>query len=560
FYIFAYRNKIAALKSFGQMKLIENISSSSRNKQKIKITLIALSIMFLIITLARPQLGTKLVEMKQQGADIVLVVDVSTSMLAEDSKSGTFGQATKKPNRLESAKMLLFDLIQNLSGNRIGIIAFAGTSFWQCPLTLDISSVNLFLDIMDANLIPLPGTAIGDAIRLAAKGLEKTAPKSKAIVLITDGEDHKSNPVDAAEKAAEQGIKIYTIGFGNPNGEPIPIQDEKGDFIGYKKDNKGEVVMSKLDENLLREISEITGGKYLKAERGRVNMSMLLDGIKGLNKQELSSFKNREYEDRFQYPLFLVFILLVIEFLLKETKNSLNFHTDSHRGGVQGVIFLIVLCMSLPVHAGTPGKIKSGNKLFKKGEYDKSLEKYREAEISDPENPAVHYNLGNALYKNNEFEESHNEYKKAAQIEDKNVRAKVLYNLGNSAYRQGKFDEALKYYKEALKLDPNDEDAKYNYEYTKNQKLIMKKEGKKGKQNGQKKDNPDKNENHQGEKPENEKEDKQNQSQQQGQQDKDKMSKEDAERILQYFDETDRNSAEKRKMKMPQIPKVEQDW
>lgn len=312
FYLYVFYRKKKALETFGQIKLLERISSANPLRQKLKVFFLLSAVFFLVLSLARPRFGTKLVEVKQKGADVVIAVDVSASMLAQDVK----------PSRLERAKTMLSELISQLAGNRIGIVAFAGTAFWQCPLTVDIAGANLFLQIMDANLIPLPGTTIGGAIRLSSKGLEKAAPESKAIILLTDGEDHKSDPAGAAAEAARQGIKIYTIGFGNPQGEPIPVYDQSGAFTGYKKDKKGEVVMSKLDESLLSKISSDTGGEYFRAAECQIDITRLIDDVHGLDKQKLSSNLNREYEDRYQYFLFLGLVFLLAEFFTPETKRN----------------------------------------------------------------------------------------------------------------------------------------------------------------------------------------------------------------------------------------------
>lgn len=312
FFLYNFRRRKKLLQKFGHESLTQKLSSSSVWNQKIKSFLIAGTLLFVILSLSRPQYGAKMVETKQQSTDIVIAVDVSNSMLAEDIK----------PNRLTSAKNSLTALTQILKGNRIGIIAFAGTAFWQCPLTIDISSVNLFLQIMDTNLIPLGGTSIGDAIRLAIKGLKKTAPKSKAIILLTDGEDHKSNPEDAAQTAASEGVKIFTIGFGNPNGEPIPERDAGGKFSGYKKDKKGEVVMSKLDENLLMKIAEETSGRYFNAQNGNIDIAGIATAIDSLDKQKVTSSLNRRFEDRFQFFLFFALILFIIELLIPETRKK----------------------------------------------------------------------------------------------------------------------------------------------------------------------------------------------------------------------------------------------
>ena len=314
YFFFAFRSRKKLLLSFAESPLLEKISSANPAMQKTKAVLLVFALFFIIFSLARPQFGSKLVEVKQKASDVVIAVDVSKSMLAEDIK----------PSRLDKAKSMLSMLINQLGGNRVGIIAFAGVAFWQCPLTLDISSANLFLEIMDTNLIPLPGTSIGSAIRLAAKGLSTSAPGTKAIVLLTDGEDHDSDPLGAAALAQSQGIKIFTIGFGSPNGEPIPLKDENGKFAGYKKNKKGEVVMSKMDESLLTKMAIETGGEYFRADGGNIDITLLLDKLNGLEKKQASSRLNRQLEDRYQYFLFIGLLLLLIEYFLPETKKRNN--------------------------------------------------------------------------------------------------------------------------------------------------------------------------------------------------------------------------------------------
>jgi Ca-activated chloride channel family protein len=309
-YVTGSNNKLMAV--WGEAPLMRRLSNISPRLRLVRFLLLCGALTFCVIALARPQFGTRLVEVTQSASDIVICVDVSTSMLAQDVK----------PSRLEKAKILLSQLVQQLGGNRIGIIAYAGTAFWQCPLTLDTSGAILFLQIMDANLIPMPGTSIGSAVNLAIKGLEKTAPRSKAIVLLTDGEDHHSDPEGAAAIAASQGIKIYTIGFGNPQGEPIPLSDEAGKFAGYKKDKKGAVVMSKMDESLLIKMASATGGEYFRAIDGNIDNSRLLSDLGALERSKRSSRMNREYEDRYQYFLFLGLLFLLAEFLIPETKRQ----------------------------------------------------------------------------------------------------------------------------------------------------------------------------------------------------------------------------------------------
>jgi len=304
------KRKIA--KVFAQDELFNKLSNANEKTTVLKASLFICGIFFLILALARPQFGTKLIELERTGSDVVIALDVSKSMLAQDIK----------PSRFERAKNVLSELINRLEGDRIGIVAFAGASFWQCPLTLDRSGAAMFLQILDTNLIPLAGTSIGKAILLSLSGLEKTAPKAKVIVLLTDGEDHNSNPLEAAKAAAASGVKIFVIGFGKANGEPIPVEDENGNFAGYKKDNNGQVVMSKLNEELLSQIASITGGAYIRSVDGYVDTDAIAQAVNGIDKQKLSSKINRQLVDRFQYFLALALLCFLIEFILPQRKKK----------------------------------------------------------------------------------------------------------------------------------------------------------------------------------------------------------------------------------------------
>jgi len=312
FYWFVFRMKRKAKKRFGNLTLIEKLSLSfSPKKQRWKVALILLGTFFLLFSLARPQLGTKLTPMKREGVDIVIAIDVSVSMLAEDIK----------PNRLKKAKQEVNGLLSRLQGDRVGLVAFAGVSFIQCPLTLDYSAAKMFLDIIDINLIPQPGTAVGDAIRTSIKAFNQKERKYKVLILLTDGEDHDSDPLGAAEEASKEGIRIYTIGIGSGQGEPIPLRDNRGEVTGFKKDQEGSVVVSKLDEVTLQKIALTTGGKYYHATSGEMELDKIYDEISKMEKKELEGKLMTQYEDRYQYFLFLSVLFLVIEFLLSDRKS-----------------------------------------------------------------------------------------------------------------------------------------------------------------------------------------------------------------------------------------------
>lgn len=311
FYIWILKSKKKAMERFGifesLQKLMQNYSTGKRN---FKIALLILSYLFFVLALANPQIGTKLEDVKREGVDIIVALDVSKSMLAEDIK----------PNRLQKAKHELSQLIDLLQGDRIGLVAFAGIPHVQCPLTLDYSAAKLFLSIIDVGLIPQPGTAIGAAIESAVKAFNTEERKHKVLILITDGESHESDPLEAATEAEQQGVKIYTIGIGSPQGVPIPEFDNRGRQAGFKKDRSGNVVTTKLDVVTLQKVAYQTGGKFYQATSGEAELDEIYEEISALEKKELTSRQFSQYEDRFQFFLIIGLFLLLLEILISEKK------------------------------------------------------------------------------------------------------------------------------------------------------------------------------------------------------------------------------------------------
>jgi Ca-activated chloride channel family protein len=311
FFVYAFRQKRKAMELFGRIDLVEKLTRSvSRKRQIWKVVLIVCSFFLLVLSLARPQLGTKLRTVKREGQDIVIVLDVSFSMLAEDIK----------PNRLEKAKHEIGSLIDKLEGDRVGLIAFAGKAFVQCPLTLDYGAAKMFLDIMRPDLIPIPGTAIGEAIGKAIDSFVEKERKHKVLILITDGEDHIGKPLDLAKVASKEGIVIYCVGIGSSKGVPIPMIDEKGNHVGFKKDRHGEVVITKLDELTLEKIALETGGKYYRASPGEVELDKIYEDISKMDKKALASQQFAQYEDRFQGLLGFALFLLILEIFIPERR------------------------------------------------------------------------------------------------------------------------------------------------------------------------------------------------------------------------------------------------
>lgn len=266
----------------------------------------------LILAFVNPRIGTRLVEVKRQGVDIVVALDVSQSMRAQDIS----------PSRLEKAKHEVAGFIQRLKGDRIGLVAFSGAAYLQCPLTTDYSAARMFLDVLDTGLIPVPGTAIAEALKTSINGFLPGQTSQKVIVLITDGEDHESRVQTTAKDAAEKGIIIFTVGMGNTEGEPIPMVNEQGQNIGYKKDEGGQIIVSRLNEDLLTEIADITGGTYYRGTPGESELDKIYDKIFGMEKGEIEAREFTDFEDRFQWFLLPGLICFLVEAALGETKSK----------------------------------------------------------------------------------------------------------------------------------------------------------------------------------------------------------------------------------------------
>jgi Ca-activated chloride channel homolog len=309
FFVFVFRAKQRALMRFGNLQLMQKlIENTSRKKQIYKIAILLFALLFIVLSLARPQIGTKLEEISREGVDIIVAMDVSTSMLAQDIA----------PSRLAKAKHEVESLIDRLRGDRIGLIAFSGVAFVQCPLTLDYGAAKIFLDIMDPDLIPTPGTAIGRAIQKAIDTFEQKERKHKVLVLITDGETHEESVMQYAEEAERQGIVIYCVGIGSPQGEPIPLQ--QGGGSNFKKDKEGQVVITKLDERSLEKIALQTGGKYFRSTSGEEELEKIYDLIFKMDKKELGSLQYSQFEDRFQYLVIFSIVLLGLDLFVSDRK------------------------------------------------------------------------------------------------------------------------------------------------------------------------------------------------------------------------------------------------
>lgn len=313
FYLYAFRKRDRLLALFCGKELVgELVTDIKKGRRRVKAFLSLLAMAFGIVALTQPQWGYHWEEIKRLGVDIIVAIDVSESMLAEDVK----------PSRLKRAKREVFDLIEMLEGDRIGLIVFAGTSFVQCPLTLDYGACKMFLDYIDTDLIPVPGTALADAIRTATASFSRRERKSKALILITDGENHEGEPIEAAKEAKQEGIKIFPIGVGRKEGVPIPLRGGSG---GFKKDRQGDMVITHLDETTLQKIALETGGSYVSSVTGDMDLDKIYkEGIKQrIEQKQLKSTRKRRWEQRFQWFILCALLFIGLEFFVSERKTAI---------------------------------------------------------------------------------------------------------------------------------------------------------------------------------------------------------------------------------------------
>lgn len=303
--------KRRTLERYGNRAVIGQLMPEySGVKTILKFILVMLAMLSLVFALANPQTGSRLEKVKRKGIDLMICLDVSNSMLAQDIK----------PDRLERAKQSISRLIDNLDGDRIGIIVFAGKAYTQLPITSDYAAAKMFTSTINTNIVAVQGTALADAIELASNSFGESK-RNRAMIIITDGEDHQGNTLEQAEAAVKKGIAIYTIGMGLPEGVPIP-QYNGNVMTGYKKDRDGQTVMTRLDETLLQQVASLGKGMYVRATNSETGLNKILDDINKIQKTEIEEKQFSDYETRFQYFVGLALILLLLDLFVFERKTS----------------------------------------------------------------------------------------------------------------------------------------------------------------------------------------------------------------------------------------------
>lgn len=295
------------IRKFGDEALVRQLMpSASKSKTWLRLVFYSIAFFFFVIALARPQIGAKLKEHETKGAEIMVVLDVSNSMLAEDYT----------PNRLDRAKLAISRLVDKLREDRIGLIVFAGNAFVQLPITTDYVSAKMFMGSISTESVPIQGTAIGEAINTALRSFSAQSEKSRAIIVITDGENHEDDPVAAAKQAAEMGARVFTIGVGSPEGKPIPMDGE------LLKDKDGNIVVTRLDEAVLQEVAAAGNGVYVRAGNSEFGLNPIIDDIRKMEDEKYSSIVFEEYDEQFMYFLGIALFFFVIEMLIGERRSK----------------------------------------------------------------------------------------------------------------------------------------------------------------------------------------------------------------------------------------------
>jgi tetratricopeptide (TPR) repeat protein len=533
--------------------LSQLVPDASGPKRLVKQTLVLLAVALLILALANPQVGTRLEEVKRKGIDVFVALDVSLSMKAEDIR----------PSRLEKAKRDVSSLLRKLKGDRVGLIVFAGDAFVQFPLTADYSAADLFINAVDVDAVPTPGTMIGVAIEKALESFRKDLPTQKAIIVVSDGENTEGDISGAIKKAKDAGVRVYAVGMGTPDGAPIPLYNG-GQRTDYKRDRSGNIVVTKLDQTALQQIASATGGEYRRATSGGNEIDDVYNDLSGLEKTEMGSLQVTGYQDQFHYPLAAAIFVLVLEHLLSERKGKFIVRLTRLVPIAQRISVLILMTAAL-AHAQTVrSHVNTGNDYYAKHRFPEAETEYKKALEKDPTSRQAQFDLGDAYYKQGRFDEAQRSYNASTVNARTPIEKAVTYhNLGNALFKAGKIAESIEAYKQALRLNPKDDDTRYNYELAKErlkQQQNQQQQNKNSQDKNQQKNQQQKQQQQQP-KQSQQQEPKQEQSkQQQSQQQKNKMSKEEAEQILQALRNKEMELQKQlRKREGPRV-KPEKDW
>jgi Ca-activated chloride channel homolog len=467
------------LQQFVSARLLPQLAGTvNRPRRILRFGLLLLGLALAIVSLAQPRWGYTFQDVKRKGLDLLVAVDTSRSMLSNDVQ----------PSRLERVKLAIQDLIDELQGDRIGLIAFAGRAFLQAPLTIDYDAVIEAANDLDTKTIPEGGTNISSAITLATESFGKSAMGNRALIIFTDGEELSGDAVKTAKAAADAGVRIFTIGVGTPQGSLIPVTSDDGQ-TSFVKDSAGQVVKSKLDDKRLREVAESTGGFYLHLENGpRTMQQVQTEGLAKMQAADMDVRLSRRPIERYEWPLGAAVIALALSILVPERKRArARFHVPAPdrkilhgvtpapvKAASVAVVVLMLLCS--PAFATAPG-INS----YQQGKFEDAYKEFQETLKSHPQSRAeekLQFDSGTAAYKLKDYNKALESFSQALLTPDTGLQTKGHYNLGNTLYQRGEtqkqddkklgdWTNALDHYEQTLKLDPQNKEAKENYEYVK---------------------------------------------------------------------------------------------
>ena len=531
------------LRRFGDIELVRQLMPNvSRFRPAVKFWLLLGALALLIVMLARPQLGTKISHEKRTGIETIICLDVSNSMLAEDVA----------PSRLDRSKMMIENLVDHFTNDKIGLIVFAGDAFVQLPITSDYVSAKMFLSNISPGMIATQGTDIATAVNMASHSFTQQEGVGKAIIVITDGEDHEGGALEAAKDARERGMNTYVLGVGSPDGAPIPTGD--GDYL---KDNTGQTVMTGLNEDMCRQLADAGGGAYIHVENNSNAQQQLDLALDKLAKKEISTTIYSDYDEQFQAVGILVLLLLIIEVCILEVKNPLMRRVSLFKRSPKSVaVFLLFMLSAVAMAQSDRQLVRQGNKQFRLGNAAEAEVSYRKAVEKNQRNPQANYNLGNALMLQRKDSLAITQLEKAGKLETNPLRrAQAYHNIGVICQQHQLFSEAIEAYKEALRNNPVDDETRYNLELCKRQ---LKQQQNQQNQGNNKQDKQDK------DKQDKQKQDQQKQQQQKQEQQKQdqQMSKDNAEQLLNAAMQEEKQTQERMKkaLQQPQKRRLEKNW
>ena len=538
-----YRNQKKRLRQFGDLKLLKDLMPDvSHFRPRVKFWLLLAALALLIVMLARPQMGTKISQEKRTGIETIIALDISNSMRAEDII----------PSRLDRSKMMIENLVDHFTNDKIGLIVFAGDAFVQLPITSDFVSAKMFLSSIDPSMMATQGTDIAAAINMAVNSFTQEEGIGKAIIVITDGEDHEGGAMEAAEAARKKGMSVYVLGVGSTQGAPIPIPGT-GD---YMKDNTGNTVMSALNEEMCRQVAQAGGGVYIHVENNSAAQQQLDNELDKLSKKETSTTVYSDFDEQFQAFGILALLLLILEICIFDRRNPLLRNLSLFKRKVAAVLLLLV---AMSVSAQTDRQyIRQGNKQFNAGDYPNAEVSYRKAVEKNPKNPQAAYNLGNALLAQKKDSAAIEQFQNASKLETNPLRKyQSFHNIGVICQSHKMYGEAIESYKNALRLNPADDETRYNLILCKHEK--QKQDQNKQNQDQNKQDQKQEDKKDQQKQEQNKDKDKQDQKKEQP---KPQMSKDNAEQLLNAAMQQEKQTQDrlKKAQQPPQRRNILKNW